>query len=551
MRSPDGNPGVLDLSAPAGGPLRTIGGYRVVGELGMGLRCQVLLGIAPGEAPVALKVPRTRAAAAAAEAELAVLGHGPLTRAVPLLDVSSLDYGVPVLVFDRLERGTLSGLLAVRGHLTLGEAVTVFAPIAAALAELHELGISHGAIDATHIGLDRHGAPYLLGWGSSRQTVVSGRAAAIDHRDRSFADRDALLTLLLESIDAESAASLSPPPRSLGDFGAWLHRAALAAPVDFERHAPGVDASAAGHHPHPLLSGQFAPGGAGMAERADAGGAAALMRTAFSASAQSRAQQPVEPVLRERVSFVPPPQSEEARARASLLGALLEWPDRAWNSIAGFRRSNREGGETSGTDARSLFAARLYDVRARWMALSGRSRILGVAGAAATLAAAVLLLQPGDEGGERMSSAGQSVESLGPDAHSSPVPSAPEGDPIIGGDDPVAAAALLLAARQECFREAQRSCLRAVVEPGSSAERSDALGMDQVINGGRPEPELLPEARLELVDDYGDSALVALRAGNVLKAVEPPAAAKTPTASVLMVRTEAGWRFRAYFDASE
>ncbi|MBW8871525.1 MAG: hypothetical protein JF618_04925 [Leifsonia sp.] len=107
------------------------------------------------------------------------------------------------------------------------------------------------------------------------------------------------------------------------------------------------------------------------------------------------------------------------------------------------------------------------------------------------------------------------------------------------GDDPVDAARALLDARLVCFRArtASPACLEDVLD-GTSAlmdEESGALG----VTGARASRDY-SGARLSLVESWGGAALVSV----VPDAARSP---KSEPASLLLVRSEAGWRLRAVF----
>lgn len=71
----------------------------------------------------------------------------------------------PVLVLGAAEGGSLADALKVRRVLPPGEMVTACAPIAEALAEIHQHGIVHGAITPDDILFARDGRPMLAGVG--------------------------------------------------------------------------------------------------------------------------------------------------------------------------------------------------------------------------------------------------------------------------------------------------------------------------------------------------------------------------------------------------
>jgi hypothetical protein len=107
-----------------------------------------------------------------------------------------------------------------------------------------------------------------------------------------------------------------------------------------------------------------------------------------------------------------------------------------------------------------------------------------------------------------------------------------EVEALVVGDDATAAAEVLLASRLECLRDVTPSCLDAVDQPGSPIALRDAAVLD--------DPSLAGAATVLLELTGGAS-----RAGGtvVLEATGPHG----EPASVLVMRTEAGWRLRDVF----
>ena len=91
---------------------------------------------------------------------------------MPVHETFSLpdDPGAVAVVLDFLEGGSLVSVLAARGHLSAGEAVTVLAPVARALAGLHAAGVVHADVSPGNVLLARSGRPVLADLGVSRLT---------------------------------------------------------------------------------------------------------------------------------------------------------------------------------------------------------------------------------------------------------------------------------------------------------------------------------------------------------------------------------------------
>src|SRR5689334_6106891 len=80
--------------------------------------------------------------------ELAVLGRVGVDGLVGFHEAVGLAGDPPAvaLVLDDLGGGSLERALRARGHLSVGESVTVLTPVARALAGLHALGVVHGDV---------------------------------------------------------------------------------------------------------------------------------------------------------------------------------------------------------------------------------------------------------------------------------------------------------------------------------------------------------------------------------------------------------------------
>ena len=109
----------------------------------------------------------------------------------------------------------------------------------------------------------------------------------------------------------------------------------------------------------------------------------------------------------------------------------------------------------------------------------------------------------------------------------------------IEGEDPIAAARALLAARTQCFIAQSLTCFTTVDQAGSAVIEADR-DLVRRLNKGVPLPA---EATLDgftprLIQQLGDSAIIQLVAADGGAITE-----KNP-APLLLVRNEAGWRIR-------
>jgi eukaryotic-like serine/threonine-protein kinase len=83
---------------------------------------------------------------------------------VALRSVVPTDDGL-VLVLDYAEGGSLAAVLAARGRLSAGEVVTIGAPLAQALADVHARGLVHGDVTPGNVVFDGSGKPLLADLG--------------------------------------------------------------------------------------------------------------------------------------------------------------------------------------------------------------------------------------------------------------------------------------------------------------------------------------------------------------------------------------------------
>ena len=171
-------------------------------------------------------------------------------------------------------------------------------------------------------------------------------------------------------------------------------------------------------------------------------------------------------------------------------------------------------------------------LRLRSAAASVRRPFWVAGGVAAAAVTVVLLLEPTDP---PPSSTAPSSSGL-PAAQG--VPSSPPSTPTeesLVGDDPAAAATALLTLRAECFRELSVLCLDSVDQVDSSAAVADTSAILTAQESGELAPDgVIVDGPAEVVERLGDTALVR---------ITPPDA---EPASVLVIRTEAGWRIRGF-----
>lgn len=149
-------------------------GYRLGERLGVGGTGTVWAATREADGtPCAVKLVATGDGdeAAAAARELAVLARVDVEGLVGFHEALVLaeDGSEAVaLVLDHVGGGSLERVVRARGRLSVGESVTVLAPVARTLAGLHALGVVHGDVSPANVLLERSGRPLLGDLGVAR-----------------------------------------------------------------------------------------------------------------------------------------------------------------------------------------------------------------------------------------------------------------------------------------------------------------------------------------------------------------------------------------------
>jgi hypothetical protein len=493
-------PSFADLGKADARGVETIGGYRIIRKLGSGERSDVYLGhaapTAGAEAELAaIKLFRAGVPEASIDGEINALSRLRNPHIVGLLDLATGLNDRPCLVLQRLDAGGLPALLAGRRMLQLGEAVTILAPVVAAVAAMHREGVGHGGIGARSILFDGSGAPVVAGFGAAACFAPSGAElsqAVLDSEALVLGDRSALLKLVTSvvgraAIEDDSAA----------EFSKWLARQddamdslaeleqrifALAEPlsVKFSDSLATLDSLTDGVHPVPsrlMVTGGLAEQRWQTPLEADQSQAAPSLRAGTAA---------------DLLSVLPPVLADWISERLAVAPAWLE--SRA-----------------------AVLRAQLRSVRKSvW--------VVAAVGLTAVIGAVVVAEVPAKSGE--------------PVPVSQAVALAPDVSVAIAGDDPIAAVQELLSLRARCLHDRSILCLDSVHAADSAAWQADAERIRSVEDGAELSPDAFtPGNAASLVDRLGQTALVEL--------ATDAAGLTHTTASVLMIRTVAGWRFRS------
>ncbi|WP_165064086.1 protein kinase domain-containing protein [Marisediminicola senii] len=587
----------------------SIGGFRLVRRIGIGRRSDVYLGRAPvtvnsGGRSAAVKVFRSTTDIASIDAEIEALARSSSPHVLQLEDLATAPDGRPVLILQRLGAQTLAALLAERGEIDVGEAVTILVPIAQALAHLHEVGIAHGALSSTAVLFDGRGAPVLASLGGAAvvgslpdgdgtPSLTPAQLAASAQVQRDYDDLTVVSRLVLAHTRPIPAVDqlegwladwrrqagderLDTRPLKGGGFCAALCDAvfelAPATPIRFGDVAAGFGSESP---PTTLVRGRTASRIGSEGGRGRRGRRRVMDATASRPAWRSALHLPdwLDPIVDSAFG--------RARSGATPVSAGKRIPTGTTTTTAGAAVTASDRATGPEVLRREASGAGRDGDRGRRIP-SRRPLVLAAVLAAALVAIALAILPPpdrssgapGDSGGTTVEPAAGGVP--GPDAVAetgttdsagepggeaetpAPDPAAETGainaeaidpqaiDPgAIGGDDPAAAALALLSARSACLEQRSAPCLQAVDHPGSAAEQVDRSILQRISDGqdATIDPRLLPAY-------WVDTVIVGAEriGGSAIVTVTPGAAAaeeaQTTPASLLLVEGEAGWRIR-------
>jgi hypothetical protein len=493
----------------------TVAGYRLVRKLGSGSRSEVFLGVPsvhreaadgrPTANAAAIKLFREAATPESIGRELDALSRSTIPHCIRLLDIGSLTPEVPVAVVTRVQRLSLGRVVTSRGEIELGEAVTLLAPIVRTVSELHRVGVCHGSISPTTVHFGSQGEPMLISFG--RATIIEPGLSVgeLDSIAEVAFDRWCCAALSRVVLDRVVNTHESPRLAGLREWIVNVENAGQALPFEFlleleERIFDLAD-------PLPI-------------DLADIGRTIAEPVTVVPSRIGLRA--PVDTEVPREVEFGP--RANAASARAS----LVEWRGAVIASVMPAAMHAALGAAPLGR-AKDAILARLREVRKPvWIAF-------GAIAVALTIALAVV---PNGGTGPAQNGKLETDPQMPTEAATASVEQSLP-------DDPTLALPLLSLARERCIRELSVLCLDDVDQQDSSALRADAelirrIQAGEVLSSAipSPNPSEAGGSQAILVERLGDSALVRL-------------GGPTSTASVLMIRTEAGWRIRGYLPESK
>ncbi|MBC7593124.1 MAG: protein kinase [Kineosporiaceae bacterium] len=509
--------------------METVGGYRLVRKLGAGERAEIHLGHAGSSQPptgdriAAIKIFRPSTDDASVDREIEALARASSRHLLELKDLATGRDGRPCLILPRLGSGNLGRLLAVRDDLQAGEAVSILVPLVEAVQELHRVGVAHGAVAPASVLFDDGGAPVLARFGEVSligdfPTTDCGQSltwAFLDEEQRAIDDRAGLRDLVGTVLDRlsgganpRSLATLrdcvdGPPPtdRELARLIDLLFDLAPALSIRFDNQAPREESESLSSNRvdwHPDSPGDELEQNAVLQP-------GVLPTVSGSAIPVSSLSVPSSPLPLQARSIILSDRQEHPLAKlGSRIVAILA-PVRTPIWIAG------GAGLGALVVALTVIPTAHPETATEPFASASPSvtRIAKASGSAADIAPTKRAATD--------SGAASAIE----------------------GEDPLAAARALLAARTQCFIAQSLTCFTTVDQAGSAVIEADR-DLVRRLKKGQPLPA---EATLDgftprLIQQLGDSAIIQLIAADGSAITE-----KNP-APLLLVRNEAGWRIR-------
>jgi hypothetical protein len=472
-----------------------LGGYRLLRAIGRGERSAAYLATGD-QGRVVVKAYDPDADRDRLADEVASLTAIDSPHVVALLDVVAVPGERHGIVLERLSSVALADWLRDRrGILDTGEVVTAAVSVVRAVRAVHAGGWAHRSVSAANIRFDEAGCPVLLGFTDAVRATPSTLVA-------DWEQCHGILKAILagaESLDPDDAERVMAAIRGLGSVPDQEQLAVAA--VERALFSLGPPA------PLPL---------SGPAARAEA------------LSAHPRTSASTVP------SVTPASDGAEAadgrfdQGRPSALHRIME--------LASVAMEHGLGG--------------VAGPRLRRFANRHRRPIVVATGAAIAVTVVALLVVPTTPAGHAeppapaptasvarttraaTPPAGERQASNVPDPAAAHTPAASA--QAVVDEDPVRAAHRLLQRRQRCLADHDTNCLTDIDQPGSPL-----LDADRALAAGKEAPEPAPSlSRLSLSETMGDAAIVAIA----------PADETTKPATVLLIRTEAGWRLRALFE---
>ncbi|WP_285724108.1 serine/threonine-protein kinase [Psychromicrobium xiongbiense] len=455
--------------------------------------------------------------AAALRREVRILGNLRHDHLLIVSDVTPLAgewEGGQALVCEYAAGGSMAGVLAARGAVTVGELVTVLTPLFQALEYLHSRGVVHGDISAGNVLFTAEGKPLLSDLGLSRMVGERPRAEVIGTdgyvdpalfspvpaggADRTLssgmaADVYALCALGWHALGGAPSRGKESGAIEVGMSGAGLAGTTGQLPINAPPQL--VMALRSGLDPDPARR----PSAAQLAQMVYRGAVAEPIDLMASVHASVLPQLPTRKQIRSTSSNrasagaiqVPSPVIQKAPLRvAAVQPTTGDAADVAPIDAPRAEASGRPRGRRAAPKPAKRLRARKEPARRSMRSMKGRWRwsmlvgSLSLVTAAGVLAVLIGVAGPGPSaqqaGGSRTGST-HSTTSLGTPPGAAPGAVPAEVEAAASSPDPLVAVKALVWFRAEAFRTGTAELLGRVNAPGSAAEAADQQSMAPLV----------------------------------------------------------------------
>ena len=535
-----------------------ISGFRIIRKLGEGPRAEVFLARTERDAqpeqaqldaaaiPDTLAIKLYRAGVQQHDwlTEAEALERGAGAHVVGLSDIATALTDRIALVLERLEGASLEILLRDRAGLSVGEAITITAPIVETIARMHAAGVAHGAVNARAVLFSCDGAPVLARFGSAvlvEPEMPRARRAADPRLMRDVSATAVFAASVLRSVkaDREVLAALAwleqnghdGTPDVLTELTGRLYDLGEPAPIQFLEEHNFEPASTSDH---------------AMWLSAQAGQSVRSERTFQSGPSSGP---PIIPSFgrglasNDELAGLTAEDPEGARigtqaTAAFLLPTWLSGQLDQWLAAGGPLARAREA---IALRVPAELAERIVAARTSLAMVRPRVWLIAAAVVVALITAVNVVPQGANDNSATDTAVDGGIRPIMGTGDTGANEPAQISDPkvtrhpAIMADDPVAAAIALAGAREQCVRDRSVLCLDGVAQAGSAALSDDQNLIRALQAGAELTASWSRNADgITILERLGDSVLLEVAGQNA------------SVTTILMMKGKSGWRFRDY-----
>ncbi|WP_438855953.1 hypothetical protein [Agromyces sp. M3QZ16-3] len=478
----------------------------------------------PAPALVVIRIYDRTADDEAITTEIDAMEHDPTGTVPRLLDIATLPDGRACVVVERIDGRSLASMLDV-ADFSPGQVVTALAPLVVATRDLRRRGLVHARLAPSDVLIDATGRPRLIGLGALER--IGERTAASQRTERAQRAHAALLALMETVVAASREPTRFVPAIDLA------RRMLDERPFtpDHERIERALFAVA---DPTPLILPIRPSNGGTLPSRV------IPVRSPGVPEPSEHTDVPTHPLAAggepAAVRSAAPGERDAHRSAARRLAELAQLP-----GLGDVLAEGVEGGLGSATRRRLAAWARPRRAVLATGGFAGAGALVLLLTAvppAATEARGPDLPEPSS-----VEAAPATTSTMGASAAAGAVAPAPT-DARAGADDggatgtaqsdPLEAAASLLEIRAGCLVGRDLACVASYAQPGGPIEARDLAA---IASHESVAPTTTDLSAISVTAELGDAVVVSV----------PRTGGREP-ASLLMVRSEAGWRLREWFD---